>query len=319
MKVNSNTLHVMLPLGMDMHSAAASLRVFGDIGRLELYGAPDAEALSVTVSFFDVRAARHAAKTWGAQYCWPGEQCGERRVKVPGDVRLKSEDYAKVSGMQREDPQNGGENYVMEFFDVRDAARVRSEMARRMAKARAAKEPAYVNPTCSATPSAASNEAVEQLVSLRNLPNALSSSSCLAASLEQAGVKGEVVSTNISQGKKGSKLNSCEAVVKVTGVAMADRCIAHFHGRTWDPSGAPVSASRMAPAPHHLPATRLQLTAGLTEVAESRLPPPPGLEGFQTAKEADTEESTDAGASELDEYQDEYQAAVEEYLAEAGM
>merc|ERR1719281_2046976 len=100
--------------------------------------------------------------------------------------------------------------------------------------------------------------------------------------LEQAGLQGAVMSRAIHRGSPCG-----EVVLRIAGQDVVERCIKHFHGRVWDPSGTPVSATRLAPPPG-LPSA---MKAGV-------LAPPPGLEGLCATKDADSEESTDAGASE---------------------
>jgi hypothetical protein len=267
---------------MGLHAATAAFGQFGDIARVEVL---PSDMPMATVSFFDVRSVVRAREMLGDNWCWPGEQCGERSVWLPGTMELGQEDLIGVSSI-RQDPAGNG--YVVEFFDVRDASRVTAACLRNARTAKVKKTPA--EPTSSEPPcSAADNEAGERSVLLQGLPNAMCAPACFEVMLEQAGLVGDVLSHNIRQGR------SCgEATLKVASEGAASRCIKHFHGRVWDPSGTPVSATRLAPPPG-LPSA---MKAGV-------LAPPPGLEGLCATKDADSEESTDAGASEAGEYHDE--------------
>merc|ERR1719313_787064 len=131
--------------------------------------------------------------------------------------------------------------------------------------------------------------------------------------LQQAGLQREVVSQSARPGSPCG-----EAVLKFVDRGAVARCIKHFHGRAWDPSGTLVSATRMAPPPGLWPPTKLAPMPSLLSAkrlappcfmkgaVEAAVLPPPGLSGFSATKDADTEQSTDAGASEADDYWDEY-------------
>lgn len=303
----SNTLHVVLPPGMGLQAATGAFGMFGDVAKAEVL---PSEPPTATVSFFDVRSAAQAAQVLGAEWCWPGEQCGDRTARLPGTMQLSRDDYARVSGVRR-DPASDG--YVVEFFDVRDAARVGA--AHRKARTQPSKlEPAYIS---------AGDNVGERSVLLQGLPKAMCSGTCFDAMLEQASLSGQVLSHSIrARGQFG------EAVVRLAGEDAVSRCIKHFHGRQWDVSGTSVSATRMAPPPGLLPAARdtslpiarrdaslaglspklLPLPSLQEGAEEAALVPPPGLDGLDATKDADSEESTDAGASDAGEGHEEYLA-----------
>lgn len=311
MILDSNTLFVMLPPGMGLHAATSAFRRFGDVARLEVV---PADVLTVTVSFYDVRAASRAMEMLGNDYAWPGEPTGSRTMRLPGDMQLSAEDYQRVSDVRRDPNDDGG--YVVEFFDVRDAARVSAKCAKNAGKKGSAKaskkteqpEPIYVTPCVGVSPPvAAKNEATHQSVLLQGLPSALCSEACVDAMLEQAGLQGAVMSRAIHRGSPCG-----EVVLRIAGQDVVERCIKHFHGRVWDPSGTPVSATRMAPPPGLRGASRTPPPSGLAKNAV--VAPPPGLGGLSGTKErSNTEESTDAGeseAEEMDEYLGEVYSAV---------
>jgi hypothetical protein len=325
---------------MDMHAANAAFRRFGDIAGIEKL---PSDVQTAVVSFFDVRAATRAMEFLGSDWCWPGDQCGERTAWLPGTMQLSADELQRVSNARR-DPACG-DGYLVEFFDVRDAARV-AAMGRRKAQApkvaeapEQASRPDAIFGTASAglTHAAASHENTEQSVLLQGLPNALCSRPCFEAMLQQAGLQREVVSQSARPGSPCG-----EAVLKFVDRGAVARCIKHFHGRAWDPSGTLVSATRMAPPPglwsatkmaeprDHMSGKQVPPPPGLpppTKLApmpsllsakrlappcfmkgavEAAVLPPPGLGGLSATKDADTEQSTDAGASEADDYRDEY-------------
>lgn len=325
----TNTLHVMLPSGMDMHTASAAFGRFGDVARVEVL---PLDMSTAVVSFFDARAATRAMQLLGADWCWPGDQYGERKLQLPGTLQLSADDLQRMSSVRR-DPA-GGDGYEVEFFDVRDAARV-SAMHRKTAQAikvpKAPEqldklEPVFVTPLAGFSPAAASRDTTEQTVLLQGLPNALCSQACLEAMIQQAGLQREVLSHSIRPGSPCG-----EAVLRITGRAAVARCMKHFHGRAWDSSGILVSATKMAPPPglhsattalepcDHLSAAQVPRTVGvppatklapMPHVSSAKVAPPPGLGEICATKDADTEESTDAGASEADDNQDEYLGEV---------
>jgi len=328
MIAGSNALYVVLPPGMGMHAATAAFGRFGDVAKVEVL---PSDVSTATVVFFDVRAATRAINVLGADWCWPREQCGERTIRIPGAMQLSADDFARVSGV-RQDPA-GGDGYEVEFFDVRDAARMNATCSRTAQAAKVAKapgqldklEPVFVTPSAAFTPAAASTETAETSVLLQGLPNGLCSRPCFEAVLEQAGLQGDVVSLSIRPGSPCG-----EAVVKVAGLGAVERCIKHFHGRGWHSAGTPVSATKLAPPPGLVSTTQVAPPPGLSPAAksvplpsllsatklapppcfpkgmdEAALAPPPGLTRLCVIKDEDTEESTDAGASEAEEYQDE--------------
>lgn len=305
----SNTLHVVLPPGMDLRAATAAFGKFGDVSRVEVL--PSAPPAAI-VSYFDARAAVRAARVLGAEWCWPGEQCGDRTAPLPGSVQLSRDQYSRVSSVRR-DP--AGDGFVVEFYDVRDAARVRAASKAQAPPAPVAKaakaparssklEPAYVG---------AGDDTRELSLLVQGLPKAMCSRVCFDVILEQAGLAEHVLSHSVRPGSRCG-----EAVLKVAGEEAASKCIEHFHGRAWDPSGTLVSATRLAPPPGLSSATKEASPPNLQPAAKSPLLPilqegaeeptflaPPGLDGVWGTKDADSEESTDAGASEMGECHDE--------------
>lgn len=303
MNEGSNTLHIVLPPGMGLHAATAAFGQFGDVAKVEVL---PSDFPTATVSFFDVRAATRAREVLGDHWCWPGEQCGERTARLPGTMQLSEDDLLRVSGVRQD---SAGSGYVVEFFDVRDAARV-SAACRKISSA-ASQATASVQPNDLKPAYINADKKSEVSVLLQGLPNAMCSPTCFEAMLEQAGLAGEVLSHSIRPSTPCG-----EAVLKVSSENAASRCIKHFHGRVWDLSGTPVSATRLAPPPglpcalkeeslSSLPSMRPSFLPGQGEVAKA-LVPPPGLDGLSATKDADSEESTDAGASDAGECHDEY-------------
>jgi len=71
-------------------------------------------------------------------------------------------------------------------------------------------------------------------IELTSLPKMLCTKPCLEASLEQAGLEGQVESMELSAGGK--------AVLVLKDLRAAQRCMKHFHGLQWAKSSQPVSA-----------------------------------------------------------------------------
>jgi hypothetical protein len=70
---------------------------------------------------------------------------------------------------------------------------------------------------------------------ISGLPNKLLTEVMLEAVLEQAGVDDDVISIVPRTGKP-----SGHALVTLSSFEMVERCVRHFNGRQWDPSGAMV-------------------------------------------------------------------------------
>eukprot|EP00928_Gymnodinium_smaydae_P039681 TRINITY_DN27052_c0_g2_i1.p1 TRINITY_DN27052_c0_g2~~TRINITY_DN27052_c0_g2_i1.p1 ORF type:complete len:612 (+),score=145.73 TRINITY_DN27052_c0_g2_i1:140-1975(+) len=80
---------------------------------------------------------------------------------------------------------------------------------------------------------------LHQDVLLRNVPNALCTRPMMEAIFQQAGFE-DAVANFQPQPHPKSRLG--EVLLTMTSVFMADLCVRHFRGCTWDPEGLPVEA-----------------------------------------------------------------------------
>jgi len=121
LNTTTNVLQVALPAGCSVQLAEERLRLYGEVCSIDLL--PDATCDSVVVAFFDVRAAAKAAGLLGYGHCRSLPQKGNRRLTLPGNCQLEPQDMAGICGMQQD---KEGDNYVVEFWDIRDCARLQA-------------------------------------------------------------------------------------------------------------------------------------------------------------------------------------------------
>mmetsp|Transcript_92274 Transcript_92274/g.173890 ORF Transcript_92274/g.173890 Transcript_92274/m.173890 type:complete len:278 (-) Transcript_92274:279-1112(-) len=219
----TNSIRFALPPGMDPKISLASFKMFGEVASCKV-GKDKSSALIV---FYDVRAAAKTLQALGeGPFIRPGPQTGNRSVCLPGDADLTTDD---VAGVSRLSCNEGAGTYTVEFFDIRDAERVRKALAPEQQlptckdKERVA-EPVSVDcaPTMPRATSSYHN------VMIHGLPNGLLSDMMMEAMLQQAGVDG-VANFSTKPGKPCG-----EAVVSFYSYEGAQRCMTHFHGRQWD-------------------------------------------------------------------------------------
>lgn len=265
MSVQSNTVHVALTLGTDLATIQAAFEPFGEVACVDYVEADS----KVAVVYFDVRHAAQAIEALGTQFCSPGPQRGVRSVRLAGDVKFESQDFAGISGVQNADDGT----FILEFYDVRDAARYDSQLvttthadATKGGAANVLVPPGLeasqgfkemVSPPGLGRPTMANSaeippgielppglvavtqasqklEAVCQ-VTVSCLPNKLLSKSMMEAVLQQAGVENGVLDFSTKCGK------SCgEAIVNFSSFKAAEKCAAHFKGCMWDQMGNSV-------------------------------------------------------------------------------
>lgn len=208
----TNSIRLALPPGMDLENSLAPLKMFGEIASCKV-GKDHSTALVV---YYDVRAAAETLKAMGGgPFVQPGPQTGSRSVCLPGDADLTADDVAGISSLS----QNADEgSYTVEFFDIREAARIRKKLA-----SAEELEPAVVECTPTTQKGATCHN-----VMIHGLPNGLLSEMMMEAMLQQAGIDG-VVSFSTKPGKPCG-----EARVTFYSQEAAQRCMAHFHGRQWD-------------------------------------------------------------------------------------
>lgn len=322
----SPTLQMMLPNGMSMHQAQVELSHWGDIDHIEMLPFP---IPTVSVAFFDVRAATRAHLHLGPGISQFGAPSGHRFAKLPGDLNLDEAELTGLAGIKPDvkDPSS----FLLEFYDTRDAARVRDLVDKHgRPKKQAAKQSSKsIAPAISSKDTAA----VHVEVYLTGLPNALCSSDCMEAIFQQGGLASSVLKTRTKPGNQTG-----EAYVTLQGHPAAEQCLEHFNGRQWDASGAivlavvvsvkaatkPCAASIACASPlehHSIPQQEEASKPKAAVKAPLGMMMPPGLECFGSeytsslsaafevditrdetspAKLADPESSTDAGTSDAE-------------------
>lgn len=260
----TNTVHVLLPPDAGLRSATEVLKRFGDVSHVEVL---PGQALTVSAVYFDVRAAARAQSAMG-ELCRPAAPTGDRTVRLQGSIQLDPEKIQGVSRVLPEPDESGA--FLVEFFDLRDAARAREWCAGQSSgkpgapaacDSKKASVPAYIKPSNSVAPAPASTlqqvsaprvqarepartsrpSGAEAMVLLKGLPKALCTNACLEAMFEQAGFEGTIASCRVRRG------NMCsEVLVSFDSKDAARRCIQHFHGRCWSNSGERVTASKVS-------------------------------------------------------------------------
>jgi len=105
--------------------------------------------------------------------------------------------------------------------------------------------PAYLMP-CASSPSSHVSLSSQAVVILQGLPAALCSGAMLEATLDQAGLEEELITSQVVHA--GSQHGKSEVHATFKTVKAAKRCVRHFHGRQWGSSVAPVAARLAQPA-----------------------------------------------------------------------
>lgn len=246
----TNTLHVALPEGVDLAAANWMFARFGEVKKVESH--PD-DAGKAVIVFYDVRAVARAREALGEEYCDLGPQCGDRAAKLSGTAPFQSDDFEGISAVHADSVEGG--SYVLEFFDVRDAARYREQAmgglelppglpsAAMRSKGPWGKRGMAAAPSDLVPPPGLGMDQKETVkavckVVVTGLPNKLLSSVMMEAILQQAGLHDdEVVGFSTEIGK-----TTGEASVSFVSESAANRCIAHFRGCKWDQSGRGVTA-----------------------------------------------------------------------------
>lgn len=332
MTTRSDTLHVILPPGMDLHSATVWMSQFGDVSYLEMV---PGDELTIAVVFFSVKAAQLALNSLGPECCWPVAPRGSRSVRIPGSVTLDLESVAGVSGVSV-DPEDPG-TFVVEFFDERAANSFRESSlesskpgggdagvgTRTVATAstdtaqpgesKPGPVPAYVVPTAlvanwgggvgSAAYASPVREDVTVLV--KGLPNKLLTKPFIEVMLQQAGLADTVGGFEVTRGAPCGEL-----LLDCPDHFTAAQIMRHFEGCQWDSSGTGVTASIISAKVDAVHTVSSIANAG--EVAKLKVPvaPPPGLSGraipeeYEGAKcrtNSTTTESTAEEPSEAEE------------------
>lgn len=247
--LGTNTVFAAIPREMSLASAKRAFGKFGDLASIEML---PGSSRAVSVSYFDIRAAVVAMQALGgARYCRPGPQIGDRSLCVSGEFRLSHVDILGVSTVV----SNCDGSCTVEFFDIRDAERVRSafksfeeeegeedeeqqaELERPPGLEHLAALPAS-SEACPEVkglkdvtnmPQAKRSSLPHYCVLVHNMPNMLCTNACLEATLQQAGFQGAVAHFTTKPGKPCG-----EAIVWLKNKEAAEACIAHFQGRRWN-------------------------------------------------------------------------------------
>lgn len=261
----TNVVFAMLPCRDDVDHVLEIMRNFGEVGSCKVW--EDADGL-VQVAYYDVRAAERALEELGESRCWRAQPCGNRIVRLPGTAGL---DRAVVSQIRDMFVDETDDNYyILEFFDVRDAAEHRQLIApeteeklrnewhpHRQAEALHAPQipPQRRGMQMPEMPNAAANwwqqwpedraimsiaeEGVAQmgmimpgtfLILLQGVPRELLNDSCVEAILEQAGLSQDVAKFTVHDEKVSQRGHCMLNVLTESGVY---RCLNHFAGCSW--------------------------------------------------------------------------------------
>mmetsp|Transcript_18022 Transcript_18022/g.45480 ORF Transcript_18022/g.45480 Transcript_18022/m.45480 type:complete len:379 (+) Transcript_18022:30-1166(+) len=238
----TNTVHVALPAGADLAATKIAFERFGEVARVDRLR--EEEPPKVAVVFFDVRAAAGATEALGSAYCTRGPQIGARTVRLAGDAKFDSEDFAGISDVQTDTAQDG--TYILEFFDIRDAQRYRASQGKvAMESINNFALPPGLGPVGMARPPGlpgppgleeeGSETAYQCQVTISGLPNKLLSEPMMEAILQQAGLDSAAAGFKTKPGKPCG-----EATVTFSCPIAAERCVTHFMGCQWDQSGTAV-------------------------------------------------------------------------------
>jgi hypothetical protein len=255
--IASNSILAALPASMSLGQAKRAFKKFGDIESIELLPGQDP---AVCVAYYDVRAANFAFQALGGlRYCQPGPPSGDRSVRLSGKYELSHDDIKGLSMWPQADSDG---SYMVQFFDVRDAERVRTaseefpeedeeeelepppgleHLARPSAVlGKDTNEPAYNSSAKAAVDRskglkdvtnvspAARPSSSHTTISIVGLPNLLCTDTCFEATIQQAGFQESVVGFTTKPGKPCG-----EAIVNFSSQEAAHLCMAHFQGRKW--------------------------------------------------------------------------------------
>lgn len=246
----TNTVHV----GVAPGAAPAATRSvfearFGEVASVERL--PN-EPTKVAVVFFDVRSAAAAVQALGADYCSPGPQTGSRYATLAGDEAFAPGDLPALSHAAPDgdhgDGHGGddaGRRFLLEFFDIRDAARYRGEAVSLPPQPHCPDKPPGLELQegfIMEEPMTTAMAPVFQVV-VSGVPNELLSEPMMDAILQQAGVDESATGFTVKRGKPCG-----EAVLFFSCELAAHQCLAHFEACQWgSKSGEQVAAVLVGP------------------------------------------------------------------------
>jgi hypothetical protein len=235
MTAPTNTVLAPLPDGMEITAARVAFESFGEVSTIRV--APGNSGI-VQVVFYDIRSAARCLKAFGPAGCVAGAAIGNRSVELAGENELSMKDFSRISDVKK---KADGKSFVLEFFDLRDAARYREEAEAELSK------PPGLEMIESTKPELAEdvNEEPEWQVIIRGIPVKLQTEVMLEAVFQQARLN--YLSFEVQPGGQPIKV-----VVRFADLFRAQCCVMHFQGCVWDKSGETVFAAIVPPASHSM-------------------------------------------------------------------
>lgn len=232
MAAPTNTVLAPLPDGMEITAARVAFESFGEVSTIRV--APGNDGI-VQVVFYDIRSAARCLKAFGPAGCVAAPAIGNRSVELAGENELSMKDFSRISDVKK---AADGKYFVLEFFDLRDAARYRQEVEAELSK------PPGLEMIESQSPVLDENaeEEPEWQVIIRGIPVKLQTEVMLEAVLQQARLN--YVSFEVE--------HDAQVVVRFADLLSAQCCVMHFQGCVWDRSGESVCAALVPPASHSL-------------------------------------------------------------------
>eukprot|EP00928_Gymnodinium_smaydae_P023198 TRINITY_DN19234_c0_g2_i1.p1 TRINITY_DN19234_c0_g2~~TRINITY_DN19234_c0_g2_i1.p1 ORF type:complete len:414 (-),score=110.68 TRINITY_DN19234_c0_g2_i1:406-1566(-) len=265
-------------------AAGANLAVvrtaFEEFGEVASVSPLPSDPSFVEVIFFDVRAAARAIQAVGSWSCRPAPQVGTFTVRMLGTTAFKVEDFNGVSGVHQ-DPDDE-ESFILEFFDMRDAARYQDSLEEQEFEAETESGEGAVEPPpglapppgfeaaaassdssgsqCLSPPPGLAGESTSQdsIGSVNAAAAAQPTEGALQVTI--SGLPNDILSEAMFEAvlqqagldgvivsfttSKGKSWG--KAVVVVSDAFTAEWCANHFRGRRWNSSGTEVIA-RISP------------------------------------------------------------------------
>lgn len=226
-------VYAMLPCRDDFDQALEVMRSFGEVGGVN--EVENGHGL-LEVAYYDVRAAEKALEALGDVQCWQAAPCGNRTVRLPGTMGLDKSVIGKICDMRVDDTD--GNSYILEFFDIRDAAQHRkkaeqkaqpSSKHKKQQKVRSERDDEQKLPTLSPGTYA---------VLVSGLPSGILTETSIQVMLEQAGLHLDVLSFTI---RKGAPTGG--AVLTISSEIGVQRCLYHFQGCCWGGKATLINAN----------------------------------------------------------------------------
>lgn len=217
------------------------------------------------VAYYDVRAAENALTALGDVQCWQAAPCGNRIVKLPGAMGLDKAVIGKISDMRVDDTDMN--SYILEFFDIRDAARYREEAAPKTQDVRSSKKKKrqQVPPERADEQQLPTLEPGTYAVLISGLPSELLTDTMVQVILEQAGLHLDVLSFTIHRGKPTG-----EAMLTMSSELGVQRCLYHFQGCCWGGQAKLVNANPSIDASEEIMQDLVDIDEALLRQMEAR-------------------------------------------------